>query len=59
MASAPATIKQVADFFKIGDGTVSADSRNQLTAFSREWKSLDEKSKEDIRNGIGDGTLNY
>lgn len=56
---AEATIKAVADFFKIGDGTVSADSRNSLTAFGREWKALSDESKTQLKQGIGTGTLTY
>lgn len=56
---AAATIKQVADYFKVGDGTVSADPRNSLTKFSGEWKMLSDAEKEQIRNGIGDGTFTY
>jgi hypothetical protein len=55
----PASIKDVADFFKIGDGTVSADPRNSLTAFSKEWKALSEDEKAAIRNGIGDKSYDY
>lgn len=54
-----ATIKQVADYFKIGDGTVSTDPRNSLTSFSREWKQLSDEEKAQIRGGIGDRTFTY
>lgn len=54
-----ATIKQVADYFKIGDGTVAADPRNSLSAFGKEWRELPEDEKQQIRQGIGDGTLTY
>ena len=30
-----------------------------MTEFSREWRQLDDTSKEQIRKGIGDGTLTY
>lgn len=56
---ADATIKQVADFFKIGDGKVSTDPRNSLTAFSKEWKELSDDEKTQLKQGIGDGTLTY
>jgi hypothetical protein len=56
---ADATIKQVADFFKIGNGTVSDDVRNGLTAFAKEWKELSTDSKNQLKAGIGDGTLTY
>lgn len=54
-----ATIKQVADFFKIGDGKVGDDPRNSLTAFAKEWKELPESSRGQFRVGIGSGTLTY
>lgn len=57
--SQTASIKTVADFFKIGDGTVSADPRNSLTAFSKEWKALTDDEKAQIRDGIGDGSFDY
>jgi hypothetical protein len=54
-----ASIKEVAEYFKVGDGTVSDDPRNSLTVFSREWKALDETDKTQIRDGIGNGTYDY
>jgi hypothetical protein len=57
--SQPASIKDVADFFKVGDGTVSTDARNSLSAFSKEWKALSEDEKAQIRNGIGDKSYDY
>ena len=39
----PATVKVVKDFSK----------------FTAEWKELSEKDKDDIKKGIGDGTLDY
>lgn len=30
-----------------------------LTAFKEEWTRLSEKDKEQIRNGLADGSLNY
>lgn len=43
-----ASLKQIAEFF---GGT--------LSAFSTDWKALDETSKAQIRDGIGDGSLTY
>lgn len=54
-----ATIKQVADFFKIGGGKVSDDPRNSLTAFSHEWKALTDQDREQLKTGIGEGTFTY
>jgi hypothetical protein len=51
---AEVSIKQVADYFKIGDGTVSADPRNSLTAFSKEWKALSAEEKEWFKTAIGE-----
>jgi hypothetical protein len=56
---ADATIKEVAEFFKIGDGSVSADSRNSLSNFGKEWRELDEAGKTQLREGIGNGSLTY
>lgn len=47
--SKPATLKAVKDFFEIKSASV----------FTKEWKALDEASQEQIKQGIGDGTLNY
>lgn len=49
---AAATIKAVADFFGRKPGQTLKD-------WSEEWKQLSETDKEQIKNGIGDGTLTY
>jgi len=54
-----ASITDVARFFKIGDGKVSTDERNSLSAFAKEWKDVPDESKAELRKGIGDGTLTY
>lgn len=46
---AEATIKQVMEFF----GYTSTSS------FMAEWKALDTKSKDQLRAGVGDKSLNY
>lgn len=48
---AQATLKEVAAFMRKEGET--------LTAFSKEWQSLSDEDKAQIRQGIGDGTLNY
>jgi hypothetical protein len=45
----PATIRELMDFF--GFKTTSE--------FTPEWKNLTEKDKEQLKEGIGDGTFNY
>lgn len=52
---ADVTIKEVADFFKIGDGTTNpetGDPRNSLTAFSKEWKQLTDADKAEVKAGV-------
>lgn len=44
----PASLKQVRDFFGIEGKDMVA-----------EWRTLSEKDKEQLRAGIGDGTLTY
>lgn len=50
----PATVSEVFAYF-------SDNKTNDLKLgqFSAEWKELDSVSKEQIRNGIGDGSFNY
>lgn len=48
---AEATLKQVAEFFR-KDGET-------LSKFADEWKSLTEDDREQIKKGIGDGSLTY
>lgn len=48
---AQATLKQVADYFRLPGQT--------LKAFTEEWKALDEASKEQLKNGLGNGTMTY
>lgn len=48
---AQATLKQVADYFRLPGQT--------LKAFTEEWKALDDESKEQIKSGLGNGTFNY
>lgn len=45
---ATATLKDVREFFGM-----------DLKTFRAEWTALDSESKTQIRDGIGDGTLNY
>ena len=46
-----ASLSDVAKFFRRGN--------EPLSEFAKEWKALDDKSKEQIKKGIGDGTYNY
>jgi hypothetical protein len=46
---ASASIKQVADFFKTGD-----PERDTLTAFSKEWKQLDDDTKAEVKALVGE-----
>lgn len=48
---ADATLKQVADFFKMPGKT--------LKEFSAEWARLTGDDKAQLKAGIGDGTLTY
>lgn len=48
---AQATLKDVMAFLRKDNETI--------TQFSAEWKTLTDKDKADLKNGIGDGTLTY
>lgn len=48
---AAATIKQIADYFRMEGQT--------LTDFSKEWKALPEEDKNQLREGLGNGSLTY
>lgn len=48
---AEATLKQIADFLR-KDGET-------LTQFAAEWKTLTDADKDQIKAGIGDGSLTY
>lgn len=50
--TAQATLKQVADYF----GRLPGQT---LKAWTEEWKQLSDEDKEQIKDGIGDGTLTY
>jgi len=46
-----ATLKQVADYFR--------KSGETLKGFTEEWKALSDADKDEIRLGLGNGTLTY
>lgn len=46
---AAATLKVIAEFFGFAN----------LTQFRNEWAALDDASKDQLKTGLGDGTLNY
>lgn len=48
-----ATLKQIGDYFRQGDKSYT------LKGFADDWKLLSDKDKEDLKKGIGDGTLTY
>jgi hypothetical protein len=48
---ASATLKDVMNYFK-KDGETTKD-------FTEQWKQLSDKDKDDLKKGLGDGTLNY
>lgn len=45
----PATLVEVKKFFEI----------ESTTTFSSEWRALSTKDQQEIKEGIGDGSLNY
>lgn len=47
----PASLKAVTEFFRKPGET--------LKGFTAEWQSLSDKDKEDLKKGLGDGTLTY
>ena len=48
---AAATLKTIADYFKLPGET--------LKNFRDQWEALSDKDKEDLKNGLGNGTLTY
>lgn len=51
------SIKQIADFFQIGDGTKNAetgDPRNGLGSFAKEWKALSDEEKAEFKAGVAE-----
>lgn len=48
---AQATLKQVADYLRLPG--------QALKAFTEEWKALDDESKEQIKSGLGNGSMTY
>ena len=48
---AEATLGQVFQFFKTSGYTMSD--------FSKDWKALPDRDRDDLKKGIGDGTLDY
>lgn len=55
MATTPATIIQVKDFFGFDGKT----PENNMAAFRKQWGELTADDKDQLRTGLGDGTLNY
>lgn len=53
MPDAPkkATVSEIKSALKLGTET--------LKDFTNEWKNLPEKDKEDLRKGVGDGSMTY
>lgn len=49
--STPATLKTVTEYFRRSGET--------LKGFTEEWKALSDTDKEQLKQGIGDGTLTY
>lgn len=49
----PANMAQVYHFLAEGQKGYT------MSAFRTEWQALSDKDKNDLRNGIGDGTLSY
>jgi hypothetical protein len=49
MAEATLTIKDMKEFF----------GYTKLADFSKDWKELSDKDKQDIRQGLADDTYNY
>jgi hypothetical protein len=49
--TAQATLKQVADYFRLPGQT--------LKAFTEEWKLLSDEDKEQLKSGLGNGSMTY
>ena len=47
----PATLKRVSEVLRIEGET--------LSQFSREWQALGDVDKQQLRQGIGDGSMTY
>ena len=48
---APATLKAVTEFFR--------QPGESLKGFTEEWKALSDTDKEQLKQGIGDGSYTY
>lgn len=46
-----ASIKDVSDAVKV--------TGESLSAFSKQWRELSDKDKEDLKKGVGDGSMTY
>ena len=46
-----ASIKDVADAVKVPG--------ESLSAFSKQWRELSDKDKEDLKTGVGNGSMTY
>lgn len=51
MPEKKASIKDVAEAVKVEGET--------LSAFSKQWRELSEQDKEDLKKGVGDGSMTY
>jgi hypothetical protein len=59
--SAPAKVNEVYNYFSdshVEDGK-KVNNGYTLSMFNRDWKSLSDLDKDQIKQGIGDGTLTY
>ena len=52
-------ISKIWAFFKSAYIGQSPPERNGLTAFKNEWVALSDSARDDIANGIEDGSLAY
>ena len=50
-----ATLPEIMNYFGYRD----ADGKLQVAKFRREWAELSDESKQQIRQGIGNGSLTY
>jgi hypothetical protein len=52
-------ISKIWAFFKSAYTGVYPPERNGLTCFKNEWSALSDKDKDDIANGVENGSLSY
>jgi hypothetical protein len=56
---AAATIMDVMKFMGKRDANAETGEPGGIKGFQNEWKALSDEDKEQLKQGVGDGTLTY